>query len=64
MGGGVINFFCLGSAKYTMYTTEKRCDKILNMELIQIKKSFTTFQLEHSEKLRHFTVPVFNELER
>ena len=45
-----------------MYTTEKRCDKILNMELIQIKTSFTTFQLEYIEKLRHFTGPVFNEL--
>ena len=51
------------SAKYTIYTTtEKRCDKILNMKLFRIKKSFTTFQFEYTEKLRHFTVPVFNEL--
>ena len=49
-------------AKYKMYTLDKRCDTILNNELIKLQKTFTTLELKYTEKLRHYTVPISVQL--
>ena len=46
-------------AKYQIYTSERKTDKIQSTALLSIQNSYTTLELKYTGKKIHFTVPIF-----